>query len=105
APILCRAPGGRERRGGAGFFYARSGGGTAMVIEAAAPTAAGERLLGSGLVLGAVAETSYEERAVRVGPGDVLVAYTDGVTETFPPEGQGVVDERRRRSGEADRHR
>jgi phosphoserine phosphatase RsbU/P len=95
-PFLLRASVRSDGRSSAGVLSATSGGGAAIAVEAAAPAASRERLLGSGLVLGAVAETSYEERAVPVGPGDVLVAYTDGVTETFSPEGEEFGEERLR---------
>ncbi len=35
----------------------------------------------TGTVVGAFANSSYEERSVHMQSGDVLVAYTDGITE------------------------
>jgi serine phosphatase RsbU (regulator of sigma subunit)/putative methionine-R-sulfoxide reductase with GAF domain/HAMP domain-containing protein len=40
-----------------------------------------ERLSATGPLLGAVAAAKYGECEVAFGPGDLLVAYTDGVTE------------------------
>lgn len=40
-----------------------------------------ERLLPTGIALGAKTERAYAARTVRIGPGDVVVLYTDGVTE------------------------
>jgi phosphoserine phosphatase RsbU/P len=94
-PFLFRASATSNGGASVGVLSAARGG-ASVAIEAPASAGARERLLGSGLVLGAVAETSYEERAVRVGPGDVLVAYTDGVTETFSPEGEEFGEERLR---------
>jgi sigma-B regulation protein RsbU (phosphoserine phosphatase) len=39
------------------------------------------RLSGGGMVLGLDADTRYEERRVALARGDVLVLYTDGITE------------------------
>jgi sigma-B regulation protein RsbU (phosphoserine phosphatase) len=42
-------------------------------------------LFRGGIVLGAFADSRYEEERVRLGPGDVLVLYTDGITEARGP--------------------
>ena len=39
--------------------------------------------LPDGLVLGVMAETEYHDAMVILGPGDMVVAYTDGVTEAM----------------------
>jgi len=44
-----------------------------------------ERLTTGGLVLGVMAGANYEEETVRLDRGDVLVIYTDGVTEAQGP--------------------
>lgn len=41
-----------------------------------------------GAVRGSAFAKSLEERSVEVHPGDVVVQYTDGVTEAFDPSGQ-----------------
>lgn len=52
-----------------------------------------EELSAGGLLLGVSADADYESVAVELGPGDVLVAFTDGLTEAtrggrmFGPEG------------------
>ena len=51
-------------------------------------------LAAPGCVLGAFEEVEPEERAVAIGPGDVLVFYTDGVTEARNPE-RGLFGEER----------
>ena len=41
-----------------------------------------------GLVLGVLADTEYEEHQFTLLPGDVVVFYTDGLTETMSPADQ-----------------
>jgi sigma-B regulation protein RsbU (phosphoserine phosphatase) len=40
----------------------------------------------SGLPLGVLEDGEFGESSVNVEPGDVLVLYTDGITEAFSPE-------------------
>ncbi|MEW6231279.1 MAG: GAF domain-containing SpoIIE family protein phosphatase [Chloroflexota bacterium] len=42
-----------------------------------------EALEGKGIALGIIEDVVLEERRVRLKPGDVLVLYTDGVTEAW----------------------
>ncbi len=44
-----------------------------------------ERLSTGGLILGIMDETKYEESTLRMNEGDVLVVYTDGITEAQGP--------------------
>jgi sigma-B regulation protein RsbU (phosphoserine phosphatase) len=62
-------------------LVARAGGGGGL-------TAAGR----PGTLLGAVARPSLTDAEVVLGPGDVLVLYTDGVTESRTPRGRLGVD-------------
>lgn len=41
----------------------------------------------AGLPLGLIAGTAYSQTGVRLGAGDVLVLYTDGITEARNPSG------------------
>ncbi|MEM9553837.1 MAG: PP2C family protein-serine/threonine phosphatase [Acidobacteriota bacterium] len=41
-----------------------------------------------GPILGPLADATYDRGFVRLEPGDLLVIYTDGVTETFIDEGK-----------------
>lgn len=41
--------------------------------------------LTNDLILGAVAETTYHEKELKLSPGDNLFLYTDGVTEAMNP--------------------
>lgn len=49
-----------------------------------------------GLVIGALADVAYDVEAVELLPGDLLVAYTDGVTEAFDPKEREFGEERLR---------
>jgi len=48
----------------------------------------------SGLPLGVQAEVAYEEREVRFAPGDVLVIYSDGISEAVNGDGEEFTAER-----------
>ena len=50
------------------------------------------RLETGGMVLGLFDGTKFEEETVRLGPGDFLVAFSDGVPEALDPEGEGFGD-------------
>ncbi len=56
-----------------------------------------ERLTVGGPVLGLVDDVVLEEGEVEFGPGDLLAAVTDGVTEALSPAGEEFGDERVRR--------
>jgi sigma-B regulation protein RsbU (phosphoserine phosphatase) len=46
-----------------------------------------ELLTEGGIVLGLFEGLSYDAGSVEMRPGDTLLAYSDGVTETWSPEG------------------
>jgi serine phosphatase RsbU (regulator of sigma subunit) len=46
-----------------------------------------ERLTKTGVLLGMFDDESWEKKVVQFDPGDVLVLYTDGVTEAQNAEG------------------
>jgi phosphoserine phosphatase RsbU/P len=41
-----------------------------------------------GLPLGLISGTAYTQTAVELGPGDLLLLYTDGITESRNPDGE-----------------
>jgi serine phosphatase RsbU (regulator of sigma subunit) len=47
-----------------------------------------ERLEGTGVALGMFEGSTYDSVATGVGPGDMLVLYSDGVTDAEDPKGQ-----------------
>jgi phosphoserine phosphatase RsbU/P len=53
-----------------------------------------ESLTDGGLILGIVPERQYQERPVQFGPGDIMVMYTDGVTDTENDKGEQFDIER-----------
>lgn len=46
-----------------------------------------------GTLLGLVPEISVEEQEVVLGPGDIMVAYTDGIVEARDPDGNMFASE------------
>ena len=53
-----------------------------------------EQLSVGGTVVGMFAEMGYEEATVALFPGDVLLAFTDGVPEAHNPENEEFGEER-----------
>jgi serine phosphatase RsbU (regulator of sigma subunit) len=53
-----------------------------------------ERLEKGGPMLGAVPEAAYESGSVRLDPGDMVLAYSDGVTECRNSQGEEFEMER-----------
>jgi serine phosphatase RsbU (regulator of sigma subunit) len=53
-----------------------------------------EELTVGGTVVGMFPETEYEEATVALFPGDVLLAFTDGVPEAHNPENEEFGEER-----------
>jgi sigma-B regulation protein RsbU (phosphoserine phosphatase) len=53
-----------------------------------------EELSTGGTVLGLFPQMSYEEGAIDLRPGDILVAFTDGVTEALNPNDEEFGEER-----------
>jgi phosphoserine phosphatase RsbU/P len=47
-----------------------------------------EDLAGGGMILGIMPMATYQERQASLHPGDVLVLFSDGVTEASDPNGQ-----------------
>ena len=55
-------------------------------------------LASTGMILGVDAEASFQARSVTIRSGDVLVAYTDGLTEAASPAGEQFGSSRLARS-------
>ncbi len=65
--------------------WANAGHNAALLARAAGEV---ERLTTSGPPLGLLAGANYREHATELGPGDLLLAYTDGITEAADPDDQ-----------------
>jgi sigma-B regulation protein RsbU (phosphoserine phosphatase) len=55
-----------------------------------------DKLSDGGLVLGMFDDVVYDGGGVEMRPGDTLVVYSDGVTETWDPDGEEFAEERLR---------
>jgi sigma-B regulation protein RsbU (phosphoserine phosphatase) len=53
-----------------------------------------EELGRTGIILGALEDQEYSSRSIGIGPGDVAVLYTDGVTEAADEAGEMFGEER-----------
>ncbi len=76
--------------------YVNAGHNPPFLVRPNGRTASVRLLQTGGLVIGALADVTYEVEAVELLPGDLLVAYTDGVTEAFDPEEREFGEDRLR---------
>lgn len=73
------------------FTYTSAGHNPALLIRS---DGSSEWLDVRGLALGLVSQTSYPVGAGRLMPGDVMVVYSDGITEAFNPGGDEYGESR-----------
>lgn len=52
------------------------------------------RLKQGGLVVGLLPDSLYEQGTINLSPGDLLIAYTDGITEAVDPAGEEWGEEK-----------
>src|SRR5206468_12072023 len=80
--------------------YVNAGHNAPYLLRAGWRSAAGsappeiEELSTGGTVVGMFPEMAYEEATVELCPGDVLLAFTDGVPEAHNPENEEFGEER-----------
>jgi len=65
------------------FDYVNAGHNPPMVFHGDGENASVTRLEAGGTVVGLVEGAHYEQGSVRLNPGDVLVAFTDGISEAM----------------------
>jgi phosphoserine phosphatase RsbU/P len=56
-----------------------------------------EELPSNNMIVGAFQFVSYEAAALKLNPGDILLAYSDGLTEAENPQGEMLGEERVKR--------
>ncbi|MBV8865892.1 MAG: PP2C family protein-serine/threonine phosphatase [Acidobacteriaceae bacterium] len=75
--------------------YVNAGHNPPYLVRALHPTDAPiQELASGGMIIGMFPFASYEESVVDLQPGDVLVAFTDGVTEALNPAEEEFGEER-----------
>ncbi len=67
------------------FQYANGGHNSPLVVHADGSSA--ELPLTGGIALGLMPDLDYDNNTVTLSPGDLIVLYTDGVTEAFDEQG------------------
>jgi sigma-B regulation protein RsbU (phosphoserine phosphatase) len=70
------------------FTYCNAGHNPALVIRSGGGQDSLRWLWPTGAAIGLVEEFTFENAAIRLWPGDLLVLYTDGVTEALGADGQ-----------------
>jgi serine phosphatase RsbU (regulator of sigma subunit) len=74
------------------LFFASAGHNPPLLLRKGAGTC--ERLDAEGLILGIKPLVDFEEKKVPLRRGDVLLLYTDGITEAEDPEGNFFGEDR-----------
>jgi serine phosphatase RsbU (regulator of sigma subunit) len=77
----------RDRR----LLYTNAGHNYPMIYR---ENGSSEALVEGGTVLGLLKDAAYEERSAYLGSGDLLVLYTDGITEAMDAKGNQFGEER-----------
>lgn len=72
--------------------YANAGHNRPLILRAG--TRQVEVLPKGGMALGVLEDTSYTDHELKIHPGDCLIFYTDGVTESFAPSGDSFGENR-----------
>jgi phosphoserine phosphatase RsbU/P len=70
--------------------YCNAGHNAPLVVSASGI----RRLETGGVVLGLFEQASFDEETVMLQPGDIIVAFSDGVTEAMNQEGEEFTDDR-----------
>ena len=73
------------------LVYANAGHNPPLMVRA---TGGFDRLSGGGVILGVLPQATYQESSACMEPGDVLVLFSDGVTEAADPLDEDFGEER-----------
>jgi phosphoserine phosphatase RsbU/P len=72
------------------FTYCNAGHNAPILVSSSGM----RRLDKGGVVLGLFEHASFDEETILLQPGDLIVAFSDGVTEALNPAGEEFTDER-----------
>ncbi len=72
------------------LMYCNAGHNAPMIVSASGV----HRLETGGVVLGLFEHAAYDEEIVHLKPGDLIVSFSDGVSEAMNEEGEEFTDER-----------
>jgi phosphoserine phosphatase RsbU/P len=72
------------------FTYCNAGHNPPLLVSASGI----RRLETGGLVLGLFEHAAFEEETVTLEPGDLIIAFSDGVTEAMNPDNEEFTDDR-----------
>jgi serine phosphatase RsbU (regulator of sigma subunit) len=73
------------------LIYVNAGHNPPLLVRASGPF---EMLEGGGMILGILPKAGYQERRAALATGDVLVLFSDGVTEAPDPRGEEFGEQR-----------
>ncbi len=76
------------------FTYANAGHPPAYLISAGRKHGGVESMRTTGMALGVSEDAQWRQKIIRIAPGDVLVMYTDGITEAQSPTGEFFGNDR-----------
>ncbi len=76
------------------FVYANAGHPPAFLITTQRAKVSVEQMRPTGMALGVSEAAQWKQKIARLGPGDYLVLYTDGITETQNRQGVFFGEER-----------
>jgi serine phosphatase RsbU (regulator of sigma subunit) len=74
--------------------YANAGHPPGLVISTSRGKETIETLRPTGMSLGVMEQANWKQRNTRLGPGDLLILYTDGITEAENPQGVAFGEDR-----------
>jgi sigma-B regulation protein RsbU (phosphoserine phosphatase) len=74
------------------LMYANAGHNLPLIVRACSGVV--EQLPKGGMAIGVMERIQLDDHRCQIDPGDVLLFYTDGVTESFSPQGEAFGEQR-----------